>query len=76
MSLDFMPPQAELLTEAASIAVVKQMGCEAIESSISFTKSGRYASWSQRIAQLHLPTSVPWGEHDDMPGTADAYQFH
>lgn len=41
----------------------------------SFTKSGGYASLSERIAQITHPTLIVWGKADDVLGTADGIQF-
>ncbi|XGV99490.1 MAG: alpha/beta fold hydrolase [Leptolyngbya sp. BL-A-14] len=45
------------------------------ESIISFTKCGGYANLNQRIAQLHPPTLILWGEQDDVLGLEDASKF-
>lgn len=39
---------------------------------ITFTRSGGYGSFRQRLAQLSPPTLILWGESDRILGTADA----
>ncbi len=41
----------------------------------SFTSSGGYANFSDRIAQVTHPTLILWGKTDDVLGTADALRF-
>jgi pimeloyl-ACP methyl ester carboxylesterase len=42
---------------------------------ISFTKSGGYGSFRDRLPQLDLPTLILWGENDRILGTQDAVKF-
>lgn len=41
----------------------------------SLTQSGGYANLCDRIAQVHHPTLILWGEADDVLGTEDATRF-
>lgn len=43
---------------------------------ISFTKSGGYTSFGEKLSQISQPTLILWGEFDRILGTADAYKFH
>ncbi|CAN1211041.1 2-hydroxy-6-oxo-6-(2'-aminophenyl)hexa-2, 4-dienoic acid hydrolase [Tumidithrix helvetica PCC 7403] len=42
---------------------------------ISFTKSGGYASFKDRLAQIQPPTLILWGDRDRILGTKDAENF-
>ena len=42
---------------------------------ISFTKSGGYASFGEKLSQIGQPTLILWGKFDRILGTADAYKF-
>ncbi|MGB6167919.1 MAG: alpha/beta hydrolase [Geitlerinemataceae cyanobacterium] len=42
---------------------------------ISFTKSGGYGSFRDRLSQIEQPTLILWGENDRILGTQDAEQF-
>ncbi len=42
---------------------------------ISFTRSGGYGSFKDRLPELRSPTLVIWGESDRILGTADAEPF-
>jgi pimeloyl-ACP methyl ester carboxylesterase len=42
---------------------------------ISFTRSGGYGSFRDRLAELRSPTLIVWGESDRILGTADAEPF-
>lgn len=39
---------------------------------ISFTQSGGYGSFQQRLPELQMPTLILWGESDQILGTRDA----
>lgn len=42
---------------------------------ISFTKSGGYGSFRDRLGQIQQPTLILWGENDRILGTQDAGKF-
>ncbi|MBW4647734.1 MAG: alpha/beta hydrolase [Kastovskya adunca ATA6-11-RM4] len=42
---------------------------------ISFTKSGGYTAFGQKLAEIQQPTLILWGESDKILGTADAVKF-
>jgi pimeloyl-ACP methyl ester carboxylesterase len=42
---------------------------------ISFTKSGGYTSFGEKLSRIKQPTLILWGEFDRILGTADAYKF-
>lgn len=42
---------------------------------ISFTKSGGYGSFGDRLSEIEQPTLILWGENDKILGTQAAYQF-
>lgn len=42
---------------------------------ISFTKSGGYGSFTERLRDLQQPTLIVWGEDDKILGTKDAVVF-
>jgi pimeloyl-ACP methyl ester carboxylesterase len=43
---------------------------------IAFTKSGGYSSFAERLAQIHQPTLILWGENDRILGIGDADKFN
>lgn len=43
---------------------------------ISFTKSGGYGNYGDRLNQIQQPTSILWGKYDRILGTKDAQKFH
>lgn len=43
---------------------------------ISFTKSGGYGDFSQRLPEIKVETLIVWGENDQILGTDDAHKFH
>ncbi len=43
---------------------------------ISFTKSGGYGNYAQRLDRIQPPTTILWGRHDRILGTKDAQQFN
>jgi pimeloyl-ACP methyl ester carboxylesterase len=45
------------------------------EAIASFTQSGGYSELAPKIAQIHHPTLILWGESDDVLGTGDAERF-
>ncbi|MDY6939981.1 MAG: alpha/beta hydrolase [Cyanobacteriota bacterium] len=45
------------------------------EALVSFTKSGGYGSFRDRLGQLETSTLVIWGENDKILGTKDAGKF-
>ena len=42
---------------------------------ISFTKSGGYSSFREKLSMLEQPTLILWGDSDGILGTADAKKF-
>jgi pimeloyl-ACP methyl ester carboxylesterase len=46
------------------------------EAMISFTKSGGYTDLADRMAQIHKPTLILWGEADDTLDKGDAVKFN
>lgn len=42
---------------------------------ISFTKSGGYGSYRDRLGQIEQPTLILWGKNDRILGTQDAEKF-
>lgn len=42
---------------------------------ISFTKSGGYGSFGDRLREIEQPTLILWGENDKILGTRDAGKF-
>lgn len=42
---------------------------------ISFTKSGGYSSFKNKLTQIEQPTLILWGEYDRILGIADANKF-
>lgn len=42
---------------------------------ISFTKSGGYGSFRDRLGKIKQPTLILWGENDQILGTQDAVKF-
>lgn len=42
---------------------------------ITFTKSGGYSSFEDKLADLNQETLILWGSHDQILGTADATKF-
>jgi pimeloyl-ACP methyl ester carboxylesterase len=42
---------------------------------VSFTKSGGYRSYGDRLANIQQPTLILWGENDRILGTKDAVKF-
>lgn len=45
------------------------------EALISFTKSGGYTSFKDKLADIEQETLIIWGANDRILGTADAYKF-
>ena len=45
------------------------------EAMIAFTKSGGYSDLADKIAQIHKPTLILWGESDETLGIGDAVKF-
>ncbi|MBD2055533.1 alpha/beta hydrolase [Oculatella sp. FACHB-28] len=45
------------------------------EAIASFTQSGGYSDLTPKIAQIHHPTLILWGESDDVLGTGDGERF-
>jgi pimeloyl-ACP methyl ester carboxylesterase len=43
---------------------------------ISFTKSGGYGNYGDRLNQIQQPTLILWGKSDRILGTKDAQKFH
>jgi pimeloyl-ACP methyl ester carboxylesterase len=43
---------------------------------VSFTKSGGYGDYGDRLAAIQQPTLILWGENDQIVGTKDAVRFH
>jgi pimeloyl-ACP methyl ester carboxylesterase len=43
---------------------------------ISFTRSGGYRSYRDRLSQIQIPTRILWGTSDRILGTQDAERFH
>lgn len=42
---------------------------------VTFTKSGGYNGFSDRLSRVQQPTSILWGDSDEILGTADAEKF-
>lgn len=45
------------------------------EALVSFTKSGGYGSFRERLGQIDVPTLILWGRNDRILGTKDAGKF-
>ncbi|MDJ0660996.1 MAG: alpha/beta hydrolase [Crocosphaera sp.] len=60
----------------AQLCAALHLQCERwSQALISFTKSGGYGSFKQKIINLKQPTTIIWGENDKILGTKDADKF-
>ncbi|NJL90812.1 MAG: alpha/beta hydrolase [Coleofasciculaceae cyanobacterium SM2_1_6] len=67
----------QLASKDAQICAALHLQCPHWQQGlISFTKSGGYGDFSEKLENLELSTLILWGDHDRILGTKDAVKFY